>query len=141
MRIAITGGTGFVGRHLAQHLLSLDHQPVLLARGRDRRHAPIAPVVHTDLSDPGLIAGAIRGCDAIAHCAGINREIGSQTYRRIHIDGTRNVIEVARIAGIRRILMLSFLRARPACGSPYWNRERTRPATVRAIAKKRRRSA
>jgi uncharacterized protein YbjT (DUF2867 family) len=119
MKIAITGGTGFVGRHLSQHLLSLGHQPILLARGRDLRHAPAAPVFHTDLSDPGLLAEAIRGCDAIAHCAGINREIGSQTYRRIHIEGTRNIVEAARLAGIPRLLMLSFLRARPDCGSPY----------------------
>jgi nucleoside-diphosphate-sugar epimerase len=84
MKIAITGGTGFVGRHLAQHLLSVGHQPILLARGRDLRHPPVAPVVHTDLSDPALLAEAICGCDAIAHCAGINREIGSQTFRRIH---------------------------------------------------------
>jgi uncharacterized protein YbjT (DUF2867 family) len=119
MKIAITGGTGFVGRHLAQHLLFLGHQPILLARGRDLRHAPVAPVVHTELSDPGLLAESIRGCDAIAHCAGINREIGSQTYRRIHIEGTCNIIEAARLAGVPRLLLLSFLRARPKCGSPY----------------------
>jgi uncharacterized protein YbjT (DUF2867 family) len=119
MKIAITGGTGFVGRHLSQHLLSLGHQPILLARGRDLRHAPVASVIHTDLSDPGLLADAIRGCDAIAHCAGINREIGSQTYQRIHIEGTRNMIEAARLASVPRLLLLSFLRARPDCGSPY----------------------
>lgn len=119
MRIAITGGTGFVGRHLAQHLLSINHDPLLIARGRDRRHEPVAPVVHSDLSDAGLLADRIRGCDAIAHCAGINREIGDQTYERVHIDGTRNLIKAAKNAGIDRILMLSFLRARPACGSPY----------------------
>ena len=119
MKIAITGGTDFVGRHLARHLLSLGHQPILLARGRDLRHPPVAAVIHTDLSDPGLLAEAIRGCDAIAHCAGINREIGSQTYRRVHIDGTRNIIEAARLAGVPRLLMLSFLRACPDCGSPY----------------------
>lgn len=118
MKIAITGGTGFVGRHLSRRLLSLGHQPVLLARGRDLRHPPVAPVVYTDLSNPALLA-AIRGCDAIAHCAGINREIGSQTYRRVHVEGTRNIIQAARLAGVPRLLMLSFLRARPRCGSPY----------------------
>jgi uncharacterized protein YbjT (DUF2867 family) len=119
MKIAITGGTGFVGRHLAQYLISLGHEPVLLARGRDRRHTPAAPVVSTDLSDPASLAEAIRGCGAIAHCAGINREIGSQTYRRIHVEGTRNIIAAAQITAVPRILLLSFLRARPGCGSPY----------------------
>lgn len=119
MKIAITGGTGFVGRHLAQRLISLGHEPVLLARGRDRRHAPVAPIIPNDLSDPASLADAVRGCGAIAHCAGINREIGSQTYRCIHVEGTGNIIAAARIAAVPRILLLSFLRARPACGSPY----------------------
>jgi len=119
MKIAITGGTGFVGRHLARHLLSLGHQPILLARGRDVRYPPVAPVIQTDLADSRLVAEAIRGCQAIAHCAGINREIGLQTYDRVHVNGTRNVIEAARLAGVSRLLLLSFLRARPDCGSPY----------------------
>jgi NADH dehydrogenase len=119
MRIAITGGTGFVGRHLAQHLLSIHHEPLLIARGKDERHVPVAPVVHSDLSDAGLLAERIQGCDAIAHCAGINREVGDQTYQRVHVEGTRNVIQAAKNAGIDRILMLSFLRARPGCGSAY----------------------
>ncbi|HWC99017.1 MAG TPA: NAD(P)H-binding protein [Candidatus Sulfopaludibacter sp.] len=119
MRIAITGGTGFVGRHLAAHLVSLGHQPVLIARGRDQRHPPAIPVVHTDLSDCAVLTEAFSGCDAIAHCAGINRETGTQTYRRIHVEATRNVIEAAKRAAVPRLLMLSFLRARPDCGSPY----------------------
>jgi len=119
MKIAITGGTGFVGSHLANRLLALHHDVVLLARGRDQRHPPAAELRTTDLSDPQSLAQALRGCDAIAHCAGINREIGAQTYQRVHIDGTRHIIEAARLAGIHRVLMLSFLRARPNCGSPY----------------------
>jgi uncharacterized protein YbjT (DUF2867 family) len=119
MKIAITGGTGFVGRHLSQYLISLGHEPVILARGRDRRHTPAAPVISADLSNPAFLAEAIRGCDAIAHCAGINREIGSQAYRRIHVEGTRNIIAAARITAVPRILLLSFLRARPGCGQPY----------------------
>jgi NADH dehydrogenase len=119
MKIAITGGTGFVGRHLARRLLSAGHQTILLSRGRDVRSSPAAPLIHADLSDVGLLTESFRGCDAIAHCAGINREIGLQTYQRIHVAGTTNVIEAARLAGVSRILLLSFLRARPHCGSPY----------------------
>jgi NADH dehydrogenase len=110
MKIAITGGTGFVGRHLAQSLISFGHEPVLLAGGRDRRHSPAATVTVTDLSDPDSLARAPSGCAAIAHCAGINREIGAQTYRRVHVEGTRNLIAAARAAAVPRIPMLSFLR-------------------------------
>jgi uncharacterized protein YbjT (DUF2867 family) len=124
MRIAITGATGFVGRHLARTLVAEGHEVVLIARGVDRRdeavrHLARATFAPIGLDDRSRLAEAIVGCDAVAHCAGINREIGQQTYRRVHVEGTRNVVEAAREAGVGKILLLSFLRARPDCGSPY----------------------
>lgn len=72
-----------------------------------------------DITDIDALAAAFEGCDAVAHCAGINREIGDQTFRRVHVDGTAAVVEAARRAGVRRIVLVSFLRARPDCGSGY----------------------
>jgi NADH dehydrogenase len=123
MKIAITGGTGFVGSHFAKRVLADGHEVVLISRSAGSQanvpHPPAATHVTSDLSDADILASAFAGCDAIAHCAGINREIGSQTFQRIHVDGTRNVVEAAQRAGVRRIALMSFLRARPACGSPY----------------------
>lgn len=124
MKIAITGGTGFVGRHLAMRLIAEGDEVVLIARHPDRTlcdgsRAGQVRAVASDLSDTDILAAAFAGCEAVAHCAGINREIGSQTFQRIHVDGTRNVVEAAQRAGVRRIALMSFLRARPACGSPY----------------------
>jgi NADH dehydrogenase len=117
MKIAITGGTGFVGSHLAKRLLSEGHDVVLLAR-----HAlpdVEAPFVASDLSDVKGLKEAFTHCDALAHCAGINREIGEQTFQRVHVDATRNVVEAAKAAGVQKIVLMSFLRARPNCDSPY----------------------
>jgi NADH dehydrogenase len=124
MRVAITGGTGFVGRHLARELVASGHEAVLIARGKDVRDESIhrlagASIFSSDLSDTEELRRAFSGCDAVAHCAGINREIGAQIYQRVHIEGTRNVVEAARQAGVRKIVLLSFLRARPNCGSAY----------------------
>ena len=122
MRIAITGGTGFVGGHLARRLLSEGHEVVLLSRApqrQERAKTGAVSCVASDLSDVDVLAAAFAGCEAVAHCAGINREIGSQTYQRIHVAGTRNVVEAAQRARVRRIALMSFLRARPDCGSPY----------------------
>jgi NADH dehydrogenase len=124
MKIAITGGTGFVGSHLAQRFLADGHEIVLLSRTARRQgsqldHPARATHVSSDLADIDVLARAFAGCDAVAHCAGINREIGRQTYQRIHIEGTHNVVEAAKRAGVRRIALISFLRARPDCGSPY----------------------
>ncbi len=124
MKIAITGGTGFVGRYLARALVELDHEVVLLSRGRDTRDLAVRELpgvrflaMGTDSSDE--LARAFEGCEAVAHCAGINREIGEQTYARVHVEGTRNVVEAAKRAGVAKIALLSFIRARPNCGSPY----------------------
>jgi len=124
MKIAITGGTGFVGGHCADMVLAHGHEVVLLSRsanqeGREPNSSARVTRASSDLSDIDVLASAFAGCEAVAHCAGINREIGSQTFQRIHIDGTRNVVEAARHAGARRIALMSFLRARPNCGSPY----------------------
>ena len=124
MRVAITGGTGFIGGHLARRLAAEEHQVVLLARGNDRseelmRESPSVTFVASDLSDQKVLAAAFAGCDAVGHCAGINRELGKQTYERVHVEATRNVVEAARQAGVKKVVLMSFLRARPDCGSPY----------------------
>ncbi len=103
MRIAITGGTGFVGRNLAARFDPADTVVVSRRTG-------------VEIDDVDALAVALAGCDAVVHCAGINREIGDQTFQRVHVEGTRAVVEAARRAGVRRIVMLSFLRARPDCG-------------------------
>jgi len=124
MKIAITGGTGFVGRNLARALVADGHTVALIARGRDTtdptiQHLPSASLFRITLDDPEELARAFKGCDAVAHCAGINREIEGQTYERVHVKGTRHVVEAARRAGIKKIALISFLRARPNCGSGY----------------------
>jgi len=124
MRIAITGGTGFVGRNIARALAGDGHEVVLIARGRDRTDPSIRQLARVRYVAIGLdgvnqLTEAFTGCEAIAHCAGINREIDGQTYQRVHIDGTRHVVEAARRAGVAKICLISFLRARPACGSGY----------------------
>jgi NADH dehydrogenase len=124
MKIAITGGTGFVGSHLARSLVASGHEVVIIARGIDERDTSVrelsrAQLVLAGIDNRMVLEEAFHGCDGVAHLAGINREVGRQTYRLVHVEGTRNVVEAARAAGVRRILFLSFLRARPDCGSAY----------------------
>lgn len=105
MRVAITGATGFIGSHLTTRLTGEGHEVVRIAR--------------RDLYDVDQLTTVFAGCGVVAHCAGVNREIGDQTFGRVHIEGTRNVVDAARNAGVEKIVFVSFLRARPGCGSPY----------------------
>jgi NADH dehydrogenase len=137
MKIAITGGTGFVGRHLARELAAKGHEVVLIARGKDLRDESIyklagASFFASDLSDSQELRQAFAGCEAVAHCAGINREIGAQTYDRVHVAATRHVVEAARHCGTRKIVLLSFLRARLDCGSRYHESKWAAEEIVRA---------
>lgn len=126
MKIAVTGAAGFVGSNLAAELIRHGHEVVRITRRKPSDPSP-RPSPHrgegTDapvgLDDVAALAAAFAGCGAVAHVAGINREIGRRTYRRVHVQGTRNVVEAAHRAGVGKIALLSFLRARPACGSPY----------------------
>lgn len=124
MIIAITGGTGFVGSHLAEALTAAGHQVRLIARGLDTRNNQIrhragAEFLAIGTSDEEELRKAFTGCDAVAHCAGINRELHPGDYERIHVEGTRNVVQAAREAGVKKIVLVSFFKARPDCGSPY----------------------
>jgi NADH dehydrogenase len=120
MRIAITGGTGFIGAHLAAQLAGEGHEIVIVSRG-ERQVQSRANLEHvvSSLAGAKILARAFAGCDAVAHCAGINRELGTQTFQRVHVEGTRNVVKAAKEAHAKKILLMSFLRARPNCDSPY----------------------
>jgi uncharacterized protein YbjT (DUF2867 family) len=136
VRVAVTGGTGFVGRYLARALLSDRHEVVLIARGVDKRDPSIlgtgATFVAASTDDADSLRHAFAGCEAVAHFAGINRELGAQTYERVHVRGTRAVVDAAKSAGVRKIIYLSFLRARPSCGSAYHESKWAAEELVRA---------
>jgi uncharacterized protein YbjT (DUF2867 family) len=118
MKVAITGATGFVGSNLATRLSSEGHEVVRIAR-LARRSTGEDPLVKASLADVDQLMAAFSGCQTVAHCAGINRETGEQTFARVHVEATRNVVEAARRAGVDKIVLMSFLRARPDCGSAY----------------------
>jgi len=124
MKIAITGASGLIGRAVAKELAHAGHELVLVARGSDGRErtlsrVPRSVLVPASITEEETLAQALAGCEAVAHCAGINRELGMQTYERVHVQGTRAVLRAARRAGAQRVAMISFLRARPRCGSGY----------------------
>jgi len=115
--IAITGGTGFVGRHLVARLLQHGERVRLLAR--HPADLPGVELVRGDITDLSSFADSLEGCRAVIHLVGIIRERGRDTFKRLHIRGTHNVVQACKEAGVTRLLHMSALGARPHAASRY----------------------
>lgn len=122
MKIAITGGTGFIGRHLAHDLISRGHEVIIISRGYYTRNTqPIqgATFIQLDANDTAKLTEAFRGCNAVAHCAGTSVEDGKQTLKQLHADGARSAVTAAENAGVKKFVLLSYLSVRPNTSSQY----------------------
>jgi NADH dehydrogenase len=113
------------------------HQVVLIARGVDKRELSartgnLIDFVAIGTSDEERLCEAFKGCQAVAHCAGINRELHAGDYQHVHVQGTRNVINAAKAAGVKKILLVSFFGARPDCHSGYHESKFAAEEIVRA---------
>lgn len=122
MKIAITGGTGFVGSHLVRHLLEKSVSLTVLARGYapdSFAGNPKVNYVRVQYEDQALLESSFSGCDAVAHLAGINKEIEADDFQKVHVKATESVLEAAGNAGVKKIVFVSFLRARENINSKY----------------------
>lgn len=125
MNVAITGGTGFIGSHLARALVTKGHFPRLLARGLNQRDESIrrltnAPFTPVSLTDDKKVFQSVQGCDVIVHLAGINYEPNSGDFYKNHVETTIHLIHQARKAGVSKIVYVSCQRARPKCYNKYY---------------------
>ena len=112
MKALVTGATGFVGAALARTLIAAGWQVRALTRaGSDPRNLRTLTVERTvgDLTDAPSLERAVAGCDAVFHAAADYRlwVPDPQTMYRANVDGTRNLLEAARRAGVQRIVYTS----------------------------------
>src|SRR5690348_9339935 len=108
MQIAVTGATGFVGRHVAATLVGRGHRVRALARRPEQARQLLGggalEVVPGDLADATTLATLVHGCDAVIHLVGIIAEAGPATFDAVHVEGTRRVLAAARAATVRRFV-------------------------------------
>ncbi len=121
---AVTGATGFVGRHVTRELVERSTRVRALARDREKVGGALpdegVTPVFGDLSDRKALAELMRGCKSVVHCVGIRRETGpGVTFERVHVEGVQRVVDAAREAGVRRIVHISALGVRPDAPTDY----------------------
>ncbi|MBF0126435.1 MAG: NAD(P)H-binding protein, partial [Magnetococcales bacterium] len=124
--ILITGCTGQVGSALIRKLLREGKNPNEirgLVRHPGTTRDPAFPreieLFKGDVADPRTVAAAMEGVRQVMHLVGILVESGLETFHRVHVEGTRHVVEAAKKAGVSSLIGVSALGTRPHAPSRY----------------------
>ncbi|HEU4742013.1 MAG TPA: complex I NDUFA9 subunit family protein [Meiothermus sp.] len=131
MNVLVVGGTGFVGTHLARRLLQQGHRVQVLSR-RATGSVGGARYIRGNAATGEGLAPAMKDAEAVIYLVAIIRERGDQTFRQAIVEGTRNTLEAARAAGIRRYLHMSALGTARGTGSRYFEAKAEAEELVRA---------
>lgn len=134
MKIAVLGGTGFVGRALLARLAAEGHALTVLSRNPhahlDRLLPPGTRVACGDVYDPEFLKARFQGQDAVVNLVGILNERGDngRGFQRAHVGLTKLVVAACQLAGVRRLLQMSSLNA--GRGESFYLKSRGEAETV-----------
>jgi len=122
--ILVTGGTGFIGQSLIRRLVEEGHSVRTLIRPSSQspklpQGIPVQAAISSLADERGLRAAMV-GVDVVYHLAGVNWRDRPLEWHRTEVEGTRNVIETAEDAGVKRLLYLSHLGADRAAAYPLF---------------------
>ena len=118
MDVMITGGTGFVGYHIAQALVKAGHKVSLLVRSVDKMlglYGEDASIRYTrgDITDAEKVVQAMKGCDAVIHAAAMVSTDANDADRvyNTNVEGAKTVIGSAVYLGVESIIHVSSVTA------------------------------
>jgi UDP-glucose 4-epimerase len=112
--IALTGGTGFIGRHLLRELPKRGYRVRALLRRPTALPSEAPSAIIGDLSRPLNMASALAGADIVIHSAGLAPGVSGlpeDDYRLFNTEATVGLAQAAQKAGTRRFIFLSSIRA------------------------------
>ena len=124
MDVLVTGGTGFVGTHLSRELADRGHSVTALSRSPDGSLVPESvEVVSGDVTEPGSLTEPMAGQDVVVNLVALSPLFkpagGDRMHERVHLQGTRNVIEAAEAADVSALVQMSALGADPEGSTAY----------------------
>ncbi|KPM53760.1 epimerase [Frankia sp. CcI49] len=122
MRIAVTGGSGFIGGHVVDRLLDAGHEVLSLDLATCSRPDPRAVYREIDVLDLEALTDAFAGVEVVFHIAGMSNVdfAFADPVRtvRLNVEGTGKVCEAARHAGVRRVIFASTVWVYGAAADP-----------------------
>ncbi|MES2120478.1 MAG: NAD(P)-dependent oxidoreductase [Pseudomonadota bacterium] len=111
MRLAITGGTGFVGGHLLDMAITAGHEVKALTRKAQTERGGVE-WVRGDLSDRQALEQLVDGADAVIHVAGVISASSASAFELGNVTGTLAMLAAATAGGVHRFVQVSSLAAR-----------------------------
>src|SRR5688572_3186266 len=120
--VFVTGASGFVGSAVVEELVEREYlvNALVHRRGLKISRGEVRTIAG-DVFDPKALEEGMRGVDAVIHLVGIifeKRALGV-TFERMHVQATRNVVDAALRAGVKRYVHMSALGARPGAVADY----------------------
>lgn len=135
MKVFLTGGTGFIGGHVARRLRERGDQVVALVRSPAKAQAlrdAGCTLVEGDLDDVEAMRSAMEGCDAAIHGAAVYKvgipKSERAAMREVNVAGTERVLDAARDAGVPRIVYVSTIAVFGNTGGEVVDEQYERPA-------------
>ena len=112
MKIAVFGGTGFVGSYIIDNLIENQYTPRILVREKSKKKimsADKCEIVIGDIFDEEAIREVINGVDAVIYTIGLIREFPSSgiTFEKLHFEGAVKCMDLASEAGVKRFILMS----------------------------------
>lgn len=136
MRVAVTGGTGYLGPAVVEELLRAGHDVVAV---ENRRAVPVTPTARlhrarADVGDRDALRLAFEGAEVVVHLVAILREDAKRgvTFESVHVRGTQNVVEAAKAAGVKRIVLMSANGVESGLDTPYFRTKLAMEEIVKA---------
>ena len=120
--ILVTGGTGYVGSRLVQKLVEQGREVRLLVRDSTegkRKFPNGVEFAQGDVTAPETLLVALAGVETVIHLVAIIRERGGLTFEQVNYQGTVNVVDAEKEAGVRRHIQMSALGVLRDPNFPY----------------------